>query len=156
MVQVSLFASLTRNNGVFAPSTAWFWVLWKRQKLDLFHWINHMGNEIRTVRFPLKMHRGCVSFCFQCYIHFSLQVWHCNLTDWICGDFKVRFLHLRSSKCSCFSWLPEELHRNNFVLEFCLYLIDQSFNKSVLYWYDKNCFLHYEACKLYSNCQRWQ
>ena len=30
-----------------------------------------MGNEIRTVRFPHKMHRRRVSFCNQCDIHRS-------------------------------------------------------------------------------------
>ena len=108
-----------------------------RQKSDLSHLISQMGNEIRTVRFPHKMHRRRVSFCNQCDIPRSRQVLHCRLTDWVFGDLGMRFLHLRLSKCLCYSWFLEDLHRNEFFFEFCFYLINQLFYKSVLSWFDE-------------------
>ena len=45
-----------------------------------------MGNEVRTVRFPHKMHRRSVSICNQYDIQSSGQVLPCSLTEWVIGD----------------------------------------------------------------------
>ena len=60
-----------------------------------------MGNDVRTVRFPNKMHRSSVSICNQYDIQSSRQVLPCSLTESVFGDMgKKIFICIYSITCA--------------------------------------------------------
>ena len=73
-----------------------------------------MGNEVRTVRFPHKMHRRSVSICNQYDIQSSRQVLPSSLTEWVFGDIWGTFV---------FIWIYPIIHAIRDFLMTCIELI---------------------------------